>query len=184
MTQRYGFPPSVFTGNPDDPDGVARIEVDQASTAFYDKREFRTFREWATPATETVVIKIITPVDVILTEMMFQHEEGSFRIETLLGGTEGGSFAEVLPTRAVNTMTEGPPVIASQVVLRMGGTLTGGTVIDISRGKVSANTQFSSTVGNEGSSMRGVAPFTYYWRITFTGFVGVLKARWEERSPV
>jgi hypothetical protein len=47
--------------------------------------------------------------------------------------------------------------------------------------KVAGNSNFASTVGGEGGAERGVAPATFFWRLTLTDFVGVIKARWEER---
>ena len=173
-------PPSLLTdgGGPS-----ARLRVDVAQTGFFAGREFRTFREWAAAETSTQVVKIVVPVDVILFEFQIQLEDGAVRVETVVGGTEGGTFSEVLPVRSTNTMSEKPqPPYAPQVVLTMGGTLTGGTTIDVSRTKASGGA-FASTVGNEGGAERGVAANTYYWRFTFTGFIGVIKARWEERQP-
>lgn len=167
-----------------------RIRVDIAQTGFFEKREFRTFREFETATTSTYVVKIIVPVNVILFEFQIQTEAGAARIETLVLGpglTEGGSFSETLPVISTNGMTETPnPAYAAQVVLTAGGTLTGtgtaGTTLrDVSRIKVADNGNFSSTVGANGGAERGVGPNTFYWRFTFTGFIGVINARWEER---
>lgn len=159
-----------------------RWRVDVGQTGFFAGREFRTFREWTTATTGTEVIKIVVPVNVILFEFQIQEEAGTIRVETVIGGTEGGSFSETLPIRSTNTMTEKPqPPYSPLVVLTMGGTLTGGTTIDVSRVKTAANSNFAATVGGEGGAERGVAAATYYWRLTMTDFVGVIKARWEER---
>lgn len=171
---------SLLTDGGDGPN--RRLRVDVAQTGFFAGREFRTFREWTTATTGTVVIKIVVPVDVILFEFQIQEESGTIRVETVVGGTEGGSFSETLPVRSTNTMTEKPqPPYSSLVVLTMGGTLTGGTTIDVSRVKTASNSNFAATVGGEGGAERGVSANTYYWRMTMTDFVGVIKARWEER---
>ena len=162
-----------------------RLRVDPGSTGFFAGREFRTFKEFDVATTATYVVKIAVPVDVILTEFQAQSEQGSMRVETVLGGTgevEGGTFSETLPIRAVNTMSERlVPNYSPLVVMTAGGTLTGGLVIDVSRIKVSNNANFSATVGGTGGSDRGVGAGTYYWRITMTDYIGVVKARWEER---
>lgn len=168
----------------------ARLRVDVGQTGFFAGREFRTFKEFDAATTSTYVIKIVVPINTILFEFLVQEEAGTLRVETLRAGgdvVEGGSFGETLPVISTNTMTEKPqPPYASQVVLTAGGTLTGGavadgTIIDVSRIKAADNSNFAATVGAEGGAERGVAPGTFYWRFTLTGFIGVIKARWEER---
>lgn len=171
---------SLMTDGGDGPN--RRLRVDVAQTGFFAGREFRTFKEFDSSTTGTYVVKIVVPIDVILFEFLIQGEAGSIRIETVIGGTEGGTFSETLPIISTNTMTEKPqPPYVPQVVLTAGGTLTGGTTIDVSRLKMADVSNFASTVGAEGGAERGVAPNTYYWRFTQTSFIGVIKARWEER---
>lgn len=161
-----------------------RLRVDVAQTGFFAGREFRTFKEFAAATTSTYVIKIVVPVNTILFEFGMEIEAGDARIETVSGGSpvEGGSYSETLPRISTNTMTENPqPPYVGQNVMTAGGTLTGGTVIDVLRAKAASNSNFSASVGAEAGAERGVAPATYYWRVTMNGFIGVLKARWEER---
>lgn len=162
----------------------SRLRVDVAQTGFFAGREFRTFKEFSAAETSTYVIKIVTPINVILFEFGLEIEAGTIRIETISGGApvEGGSFSENLPRIPTNTMTEKPqPPYATQIALTAGGTLTGGTVIDVLRAKAADNSNFAASVGAEAGAERGVAPATYYWRMTMTGFIGIIKARWEER---
>ena len=159
-----------------------RLRVDVAQTGFFAGREFRTFKEWSAATTATVVIKAVVPIDIILFELGIELEAGTARIETLVGGTEGGTFAEVLPIFPTNTMSEKPqPPYAAQVVLTSGGTLTGGTLLDPLRAKTSDNSNFSASVGAAAGAERGVGANTYYFRATLTAVIGVFKARWEER---
>lgn len=159
-----------------------RIRVDVAQTGFFAGREFRTFKEWATATTSSYVIKVVTPVDVILFELGVQLDEGAVRIETMIGGTEGGVFGEVLPVFSTNNMSEKPqPPYVHQVILTAGGTHTGGTMLDVFRAKTSGNSNFASSVGSNAGAERGVGANTYYFRLTLTGAIGVLKTRWEER---
>ncbi len=167
-----------------------RLRVDVGQTGFFAGHEFRTFREFATATTATFVVKISVPVNTILFEFHVQGEAGTVRVETLRPGSgivEGGTFSETLPVMSTNTMTEKPqPAYAPQVVLTAGGTLTGdgipgATLLDVSRVKAADNSNFATTVGGEGGAERGVPPAIFYWRFTFTGFIGVIKSRWEER---
>lgn len=162
----------------------SRLRVDVGQTGFFDGREFRTFKEFAVATTSTYVIKIVVPVNTILFEFGLEIEAGDIRIETVSGGSpvEGGSFSETLPRIPTNTMTEKPqPPYAAQNVLTAGGTLTGGTVIDVLRAKAADNSNFAASVGAQSGAERGVQPGTYYWRAAMTGFIGVIKARYEER---
>lgn len=159
-----------------------RIRVDVAQTGFFEGREFRTFKEWSVAETSTYVIKAAVAVNTILFEFGIDLEAGDVRIETLIGGTEGGTFSEVLPVFSTNTMTEKPqPAYAAQNVLTAGGTLTGGTLLDPLRAKTSGNSNFAASVGAASGAERGVGPGTYYWRLTLNGVIGILKSRWEER---
>jgi hypothetical protein len=156
--------------------------VDVAQTGFFDGREARTFREWETATTDTLIIKAVVPIDIILFELGITGEEGAARVETLVGGTEGGTFSETLPIFSTNNMASRPtPFYVHTVLLTAGGTLTGGTLLDVLRIKTSTTSNFASSVGAATGAERGVAANTYYFRITLTGFIGVFKARWEER---
>lgn len=159
-----------------------RIRVDVAQTGFFAGREFRTFKEWTAATTETYVIKAVVPINVILFEFGIELEAGTVRVETVFGGTEGGSFSEALPIFSTNNMSEKPqPPYAASVTLTGGGTLTGGLVLDVLRAKTSDNSNFAGSVGASAGAERGIAIGTYYFRITLTAAIGVLKARWEER---
>lgn len=176
------FPQELLTGTGALP--RPRIRVDPAQTSFFEGREFRTFKEWPTATTATYVIRATVPLDIILFELGVTVEEGSIRIETLVGGTPGGSWSEVLPVFGANTMSSRPtPFYVPQVVLEAGGTLTGGTLLDPLRAKTSGNSNFASSVGATAGAERGVGADTYYFRITLTGTIGVFKARWEETQP-
>ena len=112
----------------------SRLRVDVAQTGFFAGREFRTFKEWSVATTATYVIKAVVPVNTILFEFGIEVEAGSARIETVVGGTEGGSFSETLPIFVTNTMTERPtPFYTAQNLLTAGGTLTGGTAVSVGR---------------------------------------------------
>lgn len=158
-----------------------RVRVDVGQTGFFAGREFRTFKEWEVATTSSYVIKAVVPINIILFELNVQIEEGSVRIETVSGGTAGGTFSESLPIFATNNMSEKPqPAYVNAVTLTAGGTHTGGTVLDVLRAKASGNSNFSASVGSS-IAERGVSANTYYFRITLTAAIGTFKARFEER---
>ena len=161
-------------------EGTRRVRVDVAQTGFFEARERRSFKEWAAATTATYVIRATTPINVIFESLDIALEAGSARIETLVGGTPGGSWADVLPIFNANTMTDAP-AYTGQLVLDAGGTHTAGTLLDVLRAKTDTNTNRSSSVGGSANSVRGVGPGVYYFRITLTGAIGVASFRWEER---
>lgn len=176
------FPKKLLT----DSDGAnARLRVDVGQTGFFAGREARTFKELNLAGGSTYVVKAVVPVNIILMELLLYLETGTVRLTTLAGGTEGGSFAEVLPVIPKNRMTDAP-VYVPQVGLTAGGTVTGGTAIDIVR--LSADGQGNSriSVGQHGDDARGVLPGTYFFKfesLAGTAAVGTFHAVWEERPP-
>lgn len=96
------------------------------------------------------------------------------------GFFDGREFRTFRPR---NLMTSAP-AYAAQNVLTAGGTHTGGTVIDVLAARAAGATAQASSVGMGLTSERGIAPGTYYFRLTNPGSgtaVGKLSAWWEER---
>lgn len=172
--------------------GFERMRVDVAQTSFFEGREFRTFKEIAIPASTTYVVKAVVPLNIILSKLGVSIESGELRLGTYVTGTEGGTFAEVLPLLPVNNMSLGVDkrkyngiAYAPQVVLTAGGTHSGGVELDVIRLKTNSNTNQSVTVGGAASDERGVGAATYYFRLqnlsATDAIAGVFNARWEER---
>lgn len=179
MSRQHGIPRLLLTDN-EGPN--QRLRVDVAQTGFFAGREFRTWKEWTAATTATYVVKIVSPVNYILFELIADIEEGSLRCETVIGGTEGGTFAETFFIVGTNNMSSRPtPFYTPQLVATAGGTLTGGTVVDVFRAKTSGNTNKASSVGGGGGSERGIPAGTSYLRFTLSGVIGTMSTRWEER---
>lgn len=170
------FPDDLMTGTDTLP--TRRIRTDNGQQGFYDGREFRTYYEF----TANTVFKIVVPVNTILWNLSLILLEGECRMETVVGGTEGGTFTP-LTIFGRNNMTERPePLYTNQVTIAQGGTHTGGSVLDVIINKTSGNANFAGTVGASTGDERGVAPNTYYFRLTVTGTTrGMLRTHWEER---
>ena len=162
-----------------------RLRVDVGQTGFFAGREFRTFREFAIPAGQTLVLRVTVPINVILMEQALEIDAGSLRITNASGGTPGGTFSETLPIIGKNNMTDRPsPFYVNQVTFHAGGTHTGGFVFDIHRAVAATATAQQITVGNVVGDERGVAPNTYYIRYENIGSgtaTGTLWLIWEER---
>jgi len=171
------LPLDLMTGTGTNP--TRRLRVDSGQQGFYDGREFRTYYEF----TADTVFKIVVPLDTILWSLGISLLEGECRLETVVGGTEGGTFSTILPIFGRNNMSDRPtPLYTNQVTIAAGGTHTGGTLLDVLRNKTSDNANFAGAVGVDAGDERGVAANTYYFRLTVTGTTrGTLRCHWEER---
>ena len=160
-----------------------RIRVDVGEPSFFDGRQFRTFKELNIGLGATYVVKAVVPLDIILYGLDLTLISGEMKLETVVGGTEGGAFSETLPIFPRNTMSERPtPLYTPQTVLTAGGTHTGGTVLDLLWTKTADNAQFAGSVGQVPGDERGVGAGTYYFRLNaIIAATGTFKARWEER---
>jgi len=175
------IPPAVLMT--DSPDGVPRLRVDVGQTGFFAGREFRTFRRLDVSSGNPLVIRAVVPVNVILFQLSLELVDGWIDVETVVGGTAGGTWGETLPIFNRNNMA-GTPAYSHQAVLTAGGTHTGGTVLDALAARAAGSTAQASSVGSALSDERGIAPGTYYFRLTQQGSgnaVGILHAYWEER---
>lgn len=162
-------------------DSAYRYYNGEPSPAFKSGKTFRTFLELAVPSNGVQVIKIVLPVPVYFRKFDIAVDASTIKIETVVGGTEGGSYSTILPGIKLN-LTQ-PTAYAPQTVLSTGGTLTGGSVIDIVRQKTDGNATRGSSIIQNDESVRGIAAGTYYWRIsnlTTDVATGTIKAEWEE----
>lgn len=150
---------------------------------FKDGRTFRSFKVLDIEASGTYVVKIVLTKPVIFTRFDIVIDSGTLQVETLTGGTPGGTFAENLPRIKTNLTTTTPHV--STTTLTAGGTHTGGTIIDVVRQKADGNATRSSSVIHADNEVRGVAAGTYHWRFTnlsTDAVSGTVKILWEELS--
>jgi len=166
--------------------GVApRIRVDVGQTGFFAGREFRTFKKLNIANGTSYTVKAVVPVNIILAGLELVVDNGQIEMTTYVLGAPSGAFSETLPILPRNTMTERPaPIYAPQVVLTAGGSLVGGTAIDVVRLKVENSTGAAASVGGQVSDERGVGPNTYHFVLANIGagnVEGTFKARWEER---
>lgn len=170
-----------------------RSKVEVARTAFFEGREFRTFKELDIAANATYVLKLVAPSDLVLEGAETELDSGWLRISAAIGGTEGGAFSETLPRLAANGMSLGANrrayngvAYAPLLQITGGGTHTGGTETEVVRNKVANNSNQSVTVGRSWFDTRGAAAGTFYFRFqnlsNTDAATGVFRMRWEERA--
>lgn len=163
-----------------------RLRVDVGQTGFFAGREFRTFLRLNIPASGTIYVRAIVPINIILFGLDVTIVSGQLDLETRVGGTPSGTWGAPIPIFNRNNMTEVPPPIPVSVVsLHTGGTHSGGTVLDVVVVKASNDTPKGTSVGENPGDERGVAANTYYFKLqnldAGNPVVGVFKARYEER---
>jgi hypothetical protein len=167
-----------------DGDGeYSRLRVDTANTGFFAGREARTFYQFSIPNGQSQVIKVVSLTDTIVQNLILELDLASLRLELVVGGTEGGTFATPLPIFKTNTMSTASNYVP-QVTMNRGGTHTGGTVVDVLTAISGANENKSVSQTATENLPQGFAAGTFYIRLVNTDgatAIGIFRARWEER---
>lgn len=81
--------------------------MDPAQTSFWEGRDFRTFLELNIAASGSLVIRVVALTDLVLQRLAVTIDGGWLKMETVVGGTPGGSFSTTLPVIPGNSMTLG-----------------------------------------------------------------------------
>ncbi len=184
--QTMEFPSDMYTSATE---GFRRLRVDTGQTSFLMGLESRSFKQLTIAAGATYVIRATVPLDIILYGVGLEMTSGEVTLTTKVGGTPGGTFTETLPIFNRNNMSVGvnrAQIYTTPVVLTAGGTLSGGTDLDVSRIKTGLNqgNQSSHSVGAVVGDERGVGANTYYFVFSASPgdpVVGLFKIRWEDR---
>ena len=167
-----------------DGDGAySRLRVDAGQTGFFAGREARTFYEFSIPTGQTQVIKVVSPTNTIVQTFSIELNLASLRMELRVGGTEGGTFSTALPIFKTNTMTTAS-VYTPQVTMNLGGTHTGGTLVEVLTAISGDKLQKSTAVSSTEELPNGFAAGTFYIKLINTDGAtasGIFRARWEER---
>lgn len=167
-----------------DGDGdYARLRVDVGQTGFFAGREARTFYEFSVPTGTTQVIKVVSPTNTIVQNFSLELDIASMRLELRVGGTEGGTFSTALPIFKTNTMTD-QSGYTPQVTMDVGGTHTGGTLVDVLTAISGDKLQKSTAITATEEQPQGFAAGTFYIKLINTDgatATGIFRARWEER---
>lgn len=161
----------------------SRVRVDVGQTGFFAGREARTFYEFSIASGATQVIKVVSPTNTIVQTFSVELELAAIRLELRVGGTEGGTFNTALPILKTNTMTE-QSGYTPQVTMNIGGTHTGGTLVDVLTAVSGANPNKSVASSTSENLPQGFAAGTFYIKLINTDgatATGIFRARWEER---
>jgi len=187
----FSFHPSGFLFRQSDSSGPyvnvagGTPELVTGDSEFRDGREFRAYLELSVGAGLTTVIRVTAAAPFTLTKQALSIDDGTMRFAAIAGtGTPGGSFSVPIPTIGKNRqLTRPTPFYVSQVVLETGGTITGGTEVEVFRLKAAAQSQQQTTVGGSIETLRALPAGTYYLKFEnlATGTVaGVYTLEWAE----
>ena len=167
-----------------DSDGdYARMRVDVGQTGFFAGREARTFYEFSIESGTTEVIKVVSPINTIVQIFSVELDLAEIRLELRVGGTEGGTFDTALPIFKTNTMTS-QSGYTPQVTMNLGGTHTGGTLVNVLTAISGANPNKAVASSATDELPDGFAAGTFYIKLINTDGAtasGIFRARWEER---
>ena len=175
------YPPAKLMTDSDG--SYARLRVDVGQTGFFAGREARTFYEFSIASGARQVIKVVAPTDTVVQQLLIDLYLAEIRLELVVGGTEGGTFATSLPIFKTNTMSTASNY-SPQVTMNLGGTHTGGTIVDLIQTVTDTNPNKATPAGVSEDSPQGFAAGTFYIRLINTDgatATGIFRARWEER---
>lgn len=161
----------------------AVVASDVSEAAFYRGREFRTFYEFSIPTGTHIVLRAVTPVDVLLQEFSVEIDAAKVKVEWFIGGTASGTWGTTLPIFRTNSMSSVDTSYSPQAVMTTGGDFTGGTKLDVFSLDAGIKKSAAGTGGGESNKL-GMPPATYFIKITNTDGTtcnGVFKATWDER---
>ena len=159
-----------------------RIFVDAGGVNPAENRQYFMFHEFSMASGASEVVKVVITGDTIMNAFSVKVMSGKARVEIVAGGTEGGTFNQSIPVFPVNGMSTAVPR-NSTTTMTSGGTLTGGTVMDLFLVNTGDNVNQSSGVTSGEDFAIGFPAGTYYIRVTNTDnstAAGLVKALWTE----
>lgn len=159
-----------------------RMFVDSGGVVPTENRQYFMFHEFLVPSAGTEVVKVVIAGDTVMNAFSIKVMSGKARVEIVSGGTEGGTFNQTIPLFPVNGMSTAVPR-ASTTVMTSGGTVTGGTTMDLFLVNTGDNVNQSSGVTSGEDFAIGFPAGTYYIRVTNTdntASAGLVKALWTE----
>lgn len=156
-----------------------RIYVDINGVNPVSNRQYFMFHEFSAATGTNTAVKVVTTGDAIMLQFDVKLMSGSARVEIVAGGTEGTAFSNTVAIFPINNMSTATPR-ATTTTMQNGGSVTGGTVMDLFLLDIT-NQANGSSVGENFAI--GFPAGTYYIRVTNTDnstITGTIKARWEE----
>jgi len=166
----------------------SRVDVSPELASFFAGTQFRVFREITLGAGASMVLKLDRTCDIIIRGFDLDVSAGELKAEIFSGATTGGSFSEAVTIFPKNLSSSLPtPVYKTQAVMTTGGTISGGTLIDVLRVKTSNATGQVASIGGKIEDQYGAPAGTGYYKISNPGnsdATAIFKMWWEELPTV
>lgn len=166
----------------------SRVDVSPELASFFAGTQFRVFREITLGAGASMVLKLDRACDIIIRAFGLELTAGELKAEIFSGATPGGSFSEVITIFPKNISSNLPtPVYKTQAAMTTGGTISGGTLIDMLVVKANNATGQLSSIGGKIEDQYGAPAGTGYYKISNPGnsdATAIFKMWWEELPTV
>jgi hypothetical protein len=159
-----------------------RMYVNTGGVVPTENRQYFMFHEFSVASAGTEVVKVVITGDTVMDAFSIKVMSGKARVEIVAGGTEGGTFSQAITKFPVNGMSTTTPRI-STATMTSGGTVTGGTTMDLFLVNTGDNVNQSSGITSGEDFAIGFPAGTYYIRVTNidnTTTAGLIKALWTE----
>lgn len=149
---------------------IARWQVDQGNTGFFDGREFRYFRELSIATSNSLYIRVIVGTDgIILKKQKITVDTGAVRFRAWRDAAVSGAtfIASASPTGGLfpNNGLPSAPAYAMLTDITeysaLSTAISGGTVSEVGIVRSAGATAQRSSVGEQLTTDRGVPPGTY-----------------------
>ena len=159
-------------------EGVQGVRID--STAFWEKRSWRSFVELSLASAGTTTYKIVSAKPFLLTKQQLSCDAGALKVEIIVGGTPGGTFSTGAGQPIQKNRLDGTSGTTGMLITS-GGTITGGSSQEVLRVAAGGGNNTTSVNASE-QSIRGLPAGTYYIKVTAgTGAAtGVYAIEWDE----
>ena len=176
-----GVPSDIFTSVADQGRFIPGTCLD--TLLFEQGRSYRTFLALEMSEASVRTIRVVIPKNLTADYLELTCYGGNLTMETISGGTAEGTYDVTLPMIPRNAMTTATAVPAGELpVITTGGTVTGGTIVDIVNVKA-PNEPIQVVPFNTGdSSRRAFPPSTIFLKITSAGSAaGIFKVGFTVR---
>lgn len=150
--------------------------------------QFRTYYEFSIASGQSVYIKHTAPVEFYVLNQRLTVDAGSIRLSLYNGASDATAFTNNLTISGMNRSVErgSGPYYVVQSTITTGGTISGGTVVDVARVVTATSTAAQVTIGGATNLPRALPAGSYHQRLENFGVgtaTGVYYIDWEEILP-
>lgn len=144
--------------------GFSASYLNGHDAAFISGASFRLFHSFDLTSGSPVTFEVVVSSGVILDALSLDLHSGEVVFETVVGGTPSGTFGTPITIFNRNNL-DNAPAPTPPVTIAIGGSHTGGTLLDVLHAKTDSNNNRAASVGDTQDDGRGIATGTYYFRV-------------------